>query len=172
MAQDYYNTISGSRFVASDRASDLADENANLTNFTIGTDFILAVHLISNDKDTVSTNYKLQWQRSDEGVWRDLDSTGELNYTVDGATDLTDGEACNQAAGDWHCAEEGGESFSDAGLEREDSNSVITVDVNDAQVECQWAIATDDALANKTYEFRLDDSAPDIPWISVRLSEG
>jgi hypothetical protein len=156
MPASYYNVVTGSRIVSSDRTTDHSgSDDTAVTDWTIGTDFVLCVHQSDNGKNTEAGTYKLQWNK-DGGSFTDLAATGELNYTVGGATDLTDGTAC--AAGDWWCTDQGDTDIS--GTEREDSNATVAFDGSDGdETEHQWAIATDDASGGSLYDFQLVDTA-------------
>ena len=154
----WYNIVTGSRIASADRSTDHSGSDDNpVTDWSIGDDFVICVHQDDNGKNTVAGTYKLQWRNvTDSGSFADLAATGELNYTVGGATDLTNGTAC--APGDWKCSDQGATDVD--GTEREDSNDTVAFDGSDGdETEHQWAIATDDAVGGKQYAFQLVDTS-------------
>jgi hypothetical protein len=172
MGQTYYSYVSGARIASADRQTDHSGaDDTNVTGWTIGTDFVLCVHLSDNGKNTVASTHKLQWNKNG-GSFTDLASTGELNYTVGGATDLTDGTACT-ATSDFFCTLRN--PIRVDGTEREDSNATVASDLPGSpgtETEHQWAIATDSATASSVYDFQLVDTANGnrIDAISVTLT--
>ncbi len=156
---NYYNVVTGSRIANSAWSDQSGSDDNPVTGWTIGDDFILAVHMDDNSKDTLGGTYKLQWKKGAGGTFTDLAATGELNYTVGGATSLTDGNALT--SGEGICSNKQGSGWTWVnGTEREDSNNTVAFDGSDEdETEHAWAIACDGATASETYYFQLVDTA-------------
>lgn len=78
MGQTYYNQVTGSRIANSSRTDQSGNDDTAVTDWTIGDDFILAVHMDDNSKNTEAGTYKLQWKKGVGGSFTDLSNTGEL----------------------------------------------------------------------------------------------
>ena len=154
----YYTVITGSRILNASRVDQSGSDDTAVTNWAIGDDFILAVHMDDNDKNAEAGTYKLQWKKGAGGSFTDLANTGELNWN--GTTSLENGTACSYSAGDWRCDDKVGDFSQIDGTEREGSNDTVAFDGSDAdETEHQWAINCDGATAGETYYFQTVDTS-------------
>ena len=154
MGVSWYVAQGGSRILDANRVDKSEGDNADVTEWVIGDDFILAVNIHSNGKDTEAAQYKLRWRNvSDSGSFADVSNTGEITYVA--TTDLTDGTAIE--IGGRKCSTQG-DTWQN-GEENEGDNSCDSIDLaDDYETEIHWALDTTNALKAKEYAFELYDT--------------
>lgn len=116
---------------------------------------ILATSWDSDDMNTVSGNFELQWQNlTDAGSWTDLGSTGEIKWSS--STDLANNNAVASAEelGEVNCS--GKNPTRQDGKEREGANSITISSVaSKKSFDIHWAIDPTGATVGKEYIFRV-----------------
>ena len=149
----YYAVQGGSRILNSLRVDQSGSDNADVTNWGMGNDFILAVNINSNGKETEAAQYKLRWRNvTDVGSFVDVASTGEIKF---GATSLTN--AATIAVGGRKCDSYGSDTWQN-GREVEGTALSVSIDLADEyETEIHFSLSSADAIEYHQYEFELYD---------------
>ena len=152
----YYDAVQGgSRICDSDRVDQSGADNADVVDWVKTNDFILAVNINSNGKDTRSAQYKLRWRDvTDEGSFADVGATGEIHYNA--ATVLVNGAAIDVS--DRRCDSQGEDAWQD-GEEVEGASLTDAIDLPDEyETEIHFALDCSGAEDGHEYEFELYDN--------------
>ena len=152
---DYYVSQGGSRILNATRVDQSSADNANVIDWVKTNDFIIAININSNGKDTEAAQYKLRWRnKTDVGSFADVASTGAINYSA--TTDLVNGNPI--AVGGRKCDSQGGDTWA-AGEEVEGASLSDSIDLADEyETEIHFALDCSGATDEKEYEFELYDS--------------
>ena len=152
MGGTYYAYQGGSRILNATRVDQSGADDANVIDWVKTNDFILAVNIHSNGKETVAAQYKLRWRALPAGSFTDMVATGAINYSAD--TSLVDGAAI--AVGGRKCDTQG--DTWQAGEEVEGSINSDAIDLADGyESEVHFALDCSGAADNTEYEFELYD---------------
>lgn len=156
---DYHiNSMGNAQLWEPDESGQLAAENADVTNWTVGDPFILIGQVFYDgacNKATVATGLKLQFDKDDAGSWTDVGAATEISYTEDttlvndaGSTDrsLSDPSA-GACSGGWI-----------TGVECTDGACSHAIDPRENWSDVHWALDTDNASAGVKYTFRVWDT--------------
>ena len=155
MATTYYAQLGGTRILDDARADQSGADDANVIDWVKTDDFILALNIHSNGKDTIASAYRLRWQISG-GSFADVDSTGAIKF---GATALVNGDPI--AVGGRKCDSQGGDTWQE-GYEVEGTKISTSVDLADEfETELHWSLSAADAADGALYEFELYDNTND-----------
>lgn len=151
----YYAALGGTRILSIDAVTDHSGEDDG-DIWKQKAEFIIAVCIHSDGKDTVSSAYKLQWQDNDDGGgYVDLASDSgspELSYTIDD-TSWNNGDTI--ATGDQKCDIQGGDTRQ-AGERIKNASLSDAIDLPDAyQSELWFGIDTTNSDIDHTYSFQL-----------------
>jgi hypothetical protein len=155
MPGPYYAAMGGTRICDTDRVDQSGADDTGVTDWVIGTDFIVCVNINSGGKDTEAAQYKLRWRNvTDSGSYADLGAAGELTYNS--STVLVQGT--DIAEGTRRCSSQGGDAWQ-AGEEVEGASLCDSIDLADEyETEIHFGVDCDNALAGKEYAFELYDT--------------
>ena len=154
-----YAVVIGSRILDKDRVDQSGNDDADVTNWDINDEFILAVSFGLDKKDTAAVQYKLRWRDvTDDDSFTDVESTGEISYTTT-ETVLSDGTAVTSSTR--RCTDQSSIMTWQNGLESENDKLCPdggTFDLgSDCWSEFQWALDCSGATVSHKYEFELYD---------------
>ena len=151
---NYYVSQGGSRILNATRVDQSGADNTNVIDWVKTNDFIIAININSNGKDTEAAQYKLRWRDTDGGSFADVGSATEINYNA--TTDLVNGDPI--AVGGRKCDSQGGDTWA-AGEEVEGASISDSIDLADEyETEIHFALDCSGATDAKEYEFELYDS--------------
>ena len=152
---DYYISQGGSRILNATRVDQSGADNANVADWVKTNDFIIAININSNGKDTVAAQYKLRWRnKTDSGTFADVGAATEINYNAD--TDHVNGDPIPE--GGRKCDSQGGDTWQ-AGAQVEGASLSNSIDLADEyETEVHFALDCSGATDEKEYEFELYDS--------------
>ena len=152
---NYYVSQGGSRILNATRVDQSGADNTNVIDWVKTNDFIIAININSNGKDTVAAQYKLRWRnKTDGGSFADVGAATEINYNA--TTDLVNGNPI--AVGGRKCDSQGGDTWA-AGEEVEGASLSDSIDLADEyETEIHFALDCSGATDAKEYEFELYDS--------------
>ena len=148
----YYAVQGGSRILNASRTDQSGADNADVVDWALADNFILAVNINSGGKDSVTAQYKLRWRISG-GSFADVASTGAVKF---GATDLVNGATI--AVGGRKCDSYGSDTWQ-TGYEVEGTALSTTIDLADEyETEVHFSLSCADAAEGALYEFELYDA--------------
>ena len=152
---NYYISQGGSRILNATRVDLSGADNTNIIGWVKTNDFIIAININSNGKDTEAAQYKLRWRnKTDGGSFADAGAATEINYNA--TTDLVNGDPI--AVGGRKCDSQGGDTWA-AGEEVEGASISDSIDLADEyETEIHFALDCSGATDAKEYEFELYDS--------------
>ena len=152
---NYYVSQGGSRILNATRVDQSGADNTNVIDWVKTNDFIIAININSNGKDTEAAQYKLRWRnKTDSGTFADVGAATEINYNA--TTDLVNGDPI--AIGGRKCDSQGGDTWA-AGEEVEGASLSDSIDLADEyETEVHFALDCSGATDEKEYEFELYDS--------------
>lgn len=150
-------TLTGSRLASATFSGGVpnwqAAEDADVTSWSVGDDFIFAAMVETTSHGGASGTLELRWRNvTDSGTFAGLSGSGELNWSA--ATDLVNANAVT--SGEAGCTPSSGTTYTN-GVEREGANGVSTTLSQNEYTEHHWAIDASAALGNKQYEFEIYD---------------
>ncbi|MCK5216324.1 MAG: DUF2341 domain-containing protein [Methanosarcinales archaeon] len=152
---NYYVSQGGSRILNATRVDQSGADNTNVIDWVKTNNFIIAININSNGKDTEAAQYKLRWRnKTDSGTFADVGAATEINYNA--TTDLVNGNPI--AIGGRKCDSQGGDTWA-AGEEVEGTSLSDSIDLADEyETEIHFALDCSGATDEKEYEFELYDS--------------
>ena len=146
-----YAVQGGSRILNASRVDQSGSDNADVINWVLADNFILAVNINSGGKETVSAQYKLRW-RVFGGTFADVAATGAIKF---GTTDLTN--SGDIVVGGRKCSSVGSDTWQ-TGKEVEGTALSTAIDlVDEYETEIHFSLSCADAAAGALYEFELYD---------------
>jgi hypothetical protein len=160
MANTYLGQMGSARIYNSSWVDQSGSDGGNVSDWTIGDQFIWVVQVWQGaacNKAISSSQYKLQFERSDNPtVWTDVGASTEIQYasglltddSASGTRRLTSDPSVGECASGFGTAWEndGDNTLNDAGT---------IAPATELHHEFQWALDTDNAVAGKTYNFRV-----------------
>ena len=148
----YYAVQGGSRILNASRVDQSGADDADVVDWALADNFILACNINSGGKNTAAAQYKLRWQISG-GAFADVASTGAIKF---GSTDLVNGATI--AVGGRKCDSYGSDTWQ-TGYEVEGTALSTSIDLADEyETEIHFSLSCADAAEDALYEFELYDA--------------
>ena len=148
----YYAVQGGSRILNASRVDQSGADDADVVDWALADNFILACNINSGGKNTAAAQYKLRWQISG-GAFADVASTGAIKF---GSTNLVNGATI--AVGGRKCDSYGSDTWQ-TGYEVEGTALSTSIDLADEyETEIHFSLSCADAAEGALYEFELYDA--------------